>query len=659
MNTISICIVSANRSLAIKALLMSLRQQLNYTDFDVIVFNGTDPKYVNCFSAYLRLEGYFPEVRFIHKFGGPALGRSLLLEYCRARNQYRHIIFLDDDTFPAANNTLVSMLERLDNSIAAILAGIWKCEKNPKRAYGNTITVEANKLSVTDCRTDGFVRIHIPLASFALDVSKTASLQLDPLLPFYGDLLDLGMQIYQNQIDTFYDSSIVFIHRKIRNDIDPKGYRSVSPWQYLSNKYLIDINKQGKTWRPFLHRQKQLHSSVKQLNCDNPQQQALDEGSSTSLGSHAAKCNHDLHIIELYPFHYETLPCVIESSRAKFSQIYLHLTKCKSAEGFCDSLRRKTQDVNAFIYDNRELLLSSLRERLCASSYVFINTIGRPSQLNTANNYGKLVIIQDSDLREIVFSIGLPASRVAFLLHEDFIGVGDYITMGYRIASIHPWLSRMYDIPRIIPTYDEPVNSQPHLRRFAVPGLLEQKRRDYGGIIQGFCDYFCESGDRDFFVDFIGRIPRAERDFFTSLSTKVSELQLEGCFNIPQALSVQERIDENEFYSRLNSAAFLVWGIDPLLSRHFDYVYQKSTGTYALHMNSAAVSLVDDRIVASYSLDEGSVLGYGHKRPFKDAIKAALSVEGSHKSKSRFMASRQHRLLVADQNAECFSRLFA
>ena len=113
MKSVAICIVSANRASALKALLMSLRHQLGYADFDVLAFNGTDPEFVNCYSTYLRFENYFPEVKFFHKSGGPALGRAMLLEYCRAQSQYQHVIFLDDDTFPAANNTLVSMLARL------------------------------------------------------------------------------------------------------------------------------------------------------------------------------------------------------------------------------------------------------------------------------------------------------------------------------------------------------------------------------------------------------------------------------------------------------------------------------------------------------------------------------------------------------------------
>lgn len=76
-------------------------------------------------------------------------------------------------------------------------------------------------------------------------------------------------------------------------------------------------------------------------------------------------------------------------------------------------------------------------------------------------------------------------------------------------------------------------------------------------------------------------------------------------------------------------------------------------------MNSAAVSLVDDRIVASYSLAEDSVLGYGQKRPFKDAIKAALSVEGSHKSQERYLALKQNNLLVGDLNSKSIASLFA
>ena len=659
MNAVAICIVSANRTIALKGLLMSLRQQRSYADFDVLAFNGTDPKFVNCYSTYLRFENYFPEVKFFHKLGGPALGRAMLLEYCRAQSQYQHVIFLDDDTFPAANNTLVSMLARLKDSNVSILAGVWKCEKNPKRAFGTTISIEANQLSLADHRADGFVRIHIPLATFCLDISKTELLRLDPFLPFYGDLLDLGLQIHRNQIDAFYDSSIVFHHRKIKNDIDPKGYRSLNPWQYLSNKYLVDIDKNGKTYRPFLRLQKQLPSSVQDSHCAPPQEDALDVGNFASLSSHAAEFKHEIHIIELFPFHYETLLSVIESSSAVFSNIYLHLTDCKSAQIFCDSLKHKAPDVRVFVHANRDLLLSSLRDLLSASSYVFINTVGRPSQFQAANTNEALAVVQDSELRQIVFLIGLPPSRVGFLLHEDFSGIDYYIEMGYRPASIHPWLSRMYGIPRIIPTYDETVNSQPHLRRFAVPGLLERKRRDYDGIIQGFCDYFIESGDRDFFVDFMGRIPGSERDFFKNLSAKVSELQIGACFNIFQALSAQERIDDYEFYSRLNSSAFLVWGIDPLAPRHFPYVFHKSTGTYALHMNSAAVSLVDDRIVASYSLAEDSVLGYGQKRPFKDAIKAALSVEGSHKSQERYLALKQNNLLVGDLNSKSIASLFA
>jgi hypothetical protein len=659
MNAVAICIVSANRTSALKGLLMSLRQQRSYAAFDVLAFNGTDPKFANCYSTYLRIEKYFPEIKFFHKSGGPALGRAMLLEYCRAQSQYQHVIFLDDDTFPASSNTLVRMLASLKNSNASILAGIWKCEKNPMRAYGSTITIEANKLLLADRRAEGFVQIHIPLATFCLNISKTEALRLDSFLPFYGDLLDLGLQIYRNQIDTFYDSSIVFHHRKIKNDIDPKDYRTLDPWQYLSNKYLLDIEKNGKSYRPLPHFEKQLPSSVQDFNCEMPQYGALDEGICTTLCSYTAKFKHEIHIIELFPFHHETLLCVIESSTAVFSNIYLHLTDCKSARIFCDSLKITAPNVLVFIHTNPDLLLSSLRDRLSASSYIFLNTIGSPSRFQAPNINEALAVVQDSKLRQLVFSIGLPPSQVGFLLHEDFVGTDYYIKMGYRPATIHPWLSRMYDIPRIIPTYDEPVNSQPHLRRFVVPGLIERKRRDYDGIIQAFCDYFIESGDRDFFVDFMGRIPETERDFFKTMSTKVSELQIGACFNISQVLSVQERIGDYEFYSRLNSAAFLVWGIDPSDPKHFPYIFHKSTGTYALHMNSAAVSLVVDTIVASYSLAEDSVLAYGQKRPFKDAIKAALSVEGSQKSRQHYLDVKQNKLLVGDLNSKSIASLFA
>ena len=620
-------IPSANRPQAIQLLLEALDKQLTNTPFQVIVANGTQHEFKEINADYERICGQYSNIRLISDPGGPANGRKLIAEQCADEDI---VILLDDDTFPCNPRTIQQHVDFFKANSYQLVSGIWNCQKNPSRPYGSILHYSNGFITRQDLRTNGIKKIHIPLATFCGKGSTIKRLRSDSAIPFYGDMLDIGLSILFNGVTCAYNSDIVYDHLQINNSIPFTNYRQLNSWQYISNKWNTSFFIDNKLYGP----------ETEGLNLKRSEVEDLRIKGQTLSNSR----NIRVFLVELNPYHYETLPVfakMLEEMRVELQVVYL-----RNQIGIKQSISSAAESATCVELESKDEILKYLARNFRSDDTLILNSAGRVC----AGGNSSLFDYTLSCVKEISHILNIPRHRF-ISLHHGTCTRQERSQHSHLAICLQPQMALIHNMTYLPlvqeSTYKEmgnqEVNSSGHpIKRLLIAGQLEMKRRDYGTILEWFAEYYENFSDSSLRVLVLGGFAPKDRKYFTSLFESIQQSTSSRFFELPDPESESKgKVPVEIFEQKVMTSHFLLYAIHPTRRNHFAYSYSKGTGSYSLGLTNALVPVTDTMISSAYRISDISIR-YSSKVEFLSCLKKIELYD--------FIQLEEHRRLVANKS---------
>ena len=562
-------IPSSNRVNALELLIPELlKSKLDNLDFKILIINTSSSNYSEINKRYQNLSTAFNKVEVMHVEGGPSAGRKAVS--LRVKNTDT-IIMLDDDTFPENENTLLEMYKYFNQTNLEIISGIWECEKNPSRPYGEIIIEKSGVITRKTIRMNVITNIHIPLATFICNGKTLKDLDFDPQIRFYGDMLDMGLCILRKGIKCSYNPDFLFFHKKIENLVQDTSYRQYNQWQYLADKWGIGFFKGSYFYSP----KNQISKTTKEYK-------------------------RKIFIVELNAYHHETIPGWI---KLLDESIIIEV---------CILLNSKIKDLSEFNnvtlneFDNPNAILEHLAGNASVNDACILNSSGRLG--NIKNNQFSAFTYTTEHLESIT-NLNIFNAEKLLVLHHDLTPNAVREKFPHKAFCLQPRMAKIHNYNFITLQSNElmPISQTKEgaTKNLIVAGLVEKKRRDYFTIVSSFANHSLSEKGSLLRLNIVGGVPYKEQNYFKEIievSNKIS-----GNINIELPKIQGSKIPETEFNSQLLKADFIVFGINPDLADHTTYLFTKGSGSLNLALSYGLIPIAEKRIARAYSISRISI----------------------------------------------------
>lgn len=609
-------VASANRPEAIKRLLPSLREQTIYgKGARVVVFNGTKKNNIEVYKEYVDLDKANDDVKFIHQEGGPALGRNLLRGECDDDEVF---ILLDDDTFPKEKNTLEKLVGLLEKENVDIVSGVWECEKQKYRPYGEVIEIAEGVANRKPLREKGVHDIHIPLATLAAKGSNLKKVSFDPKIDFYGDMYDIGMSILKNKLSCRYSSDVVFEHKNIPNDKRVDFKRPAGQWGYLADKWRVSFFVSGDLYTP------------------------RREGGD----------NKKVFMVEFNKYHFETLPAYVEVFSDLGCEVEVLINNNRL--GVDEDVKRICRNVVVTHFDSTSEALDILESTAKQGDYCFLNSSGFMD--NSLGGSGSK--IYNTKYVDEVLNTGVFQSGNIIAVHHDALKISSHDLRGVAQLCIQPVMAKInnfYYIPPV--SLKKPCRDFDKVfKKFIVPGLVEESRRDYEYIEHSFSSAVKDVESNEFFLDICGAVPASSQGYMKSIIDRAKQKGTDSFFVFPELKGA--KVVNKKFEEKLNSSDFLVLGTDPYNKEHSKYLRNKGSGAFGLVLDYNLIPVCHKYFAIAYGLQNVAITYGDESSTLKDAMLKCMKMNGEEvrELRSKILVLKQS---IYNENKAKLSRVLS
>lgn len=590
---IVIGIASANRPEAIRQLLPELKSQTIFDDYEngkIVIFNGTRRKDKVVFDKYIDIQNENKDVHFIHHEGGPALGRNLLRRECEDDDYF---VLLDDDTFPKHPNIISDMISFLDVYEVDIVSGVWECEKQKYRPYGEIIELMGRVVTRKPLRENGVHSVHIPLATLAAKGKDIRKVSFDPRIEFYGDMFDIGMSIKEKKMNCVYNTDFIFEHKNIPNDENVKFKRSNAQWRYLADKWNVSLFKSGRHLPP-----------------------------KNSFEEYVSEENKRVFIVEFNRYHFETIPgyAMLFDSLGFKVEVLMY----DNDMGVEADVKKTCLNAKINYITSTQSALSYIERNANNSDFCFLNSSGYLEKI--AN--GEELRFYNCSYIDIILDLNLFEDKKVLVVHHDAMRKMSKRASNVREICLQPMMAKIHGLHYLPPINklkgEVVVEREYSSKRFIVAGLVEKERRDYRKIQKEFSSAVLKESSFKHILHICGAVPGHSKSYMRNIIENAKKSGTDCCYFFPEIKG--KKINSCVFDQSLKSSDFIILGTDPYDKIHSNYLRNKGSGVVGLVVDHGVIPVCHKYFATAFGIGSISVVYDEVEKTLEEAILECMNM---------------------------------